>query len=76
MNPKRASSIFNFVLGLGMPYYKEGCKFRWFEEDRMLKSPHEHLDIVLGLLVVGSPSVSREFRPSKVLACGAESSST
>ena len=36
-NPKRSSKLLCFVLDLGMPYYKEGCKFRWFEEDRVLK---------------------------------------
>ena len=35
--PKALSKAFYFVLGLGMPYYKEGCKFRWSEEDRVLK---------------------------------------
>ena len=86
MNPKHSSKHFYSILGLGMSYYKEGCKFRWSEEDRVLKhknkikretkSPHEYLDIVLGLLVVGSPSVSREFRPSKILAFGTGSSGT
>ena len=65
--PKALSKAFYFVLGLIMSYYKEGCKFRWSEEDRMLKhknkiqretkSPHEHLDIVCGLLVAGSPNI-------------------
>ena len=66
-----------------MPYYKEGCKFRWFEEDRVLKkknkikretkSPHEHLDIVCGLLVVRSPGVRRKFQLSEVPTFGAGS---
>ena len=66
-----------------MPYYKEGCKFRWSEEHRVLKhkskikrdtkSPHEHLDIVYGLLVVKRSSVSQEFRLSEVSTFGAGS---
>ena len=81
--PKALSKAFYFVLGLDMSYYKEGCKFRWSKEDRVLKhkckikretkSPHEHLDIVYGLLVVGSSIMSREFRLSEVLTFGAES---
>ena len=35
--PKSLSKAFCFILGLGMLYYKEGCKFRWLEEDRVLK---------------------------------------
>ena len=35
--PKALSKAFMFVLGLGMPHYKEGCKFRWSKEDRVLK---------------------------------------
>ena len=61
------------ILSLGLSYYKEGCKFRWSEEDRVLKykiknqkrdtlALHEHLEVVFVTLVVGSPDVSREFR--------------
>jgi len=37
--PKALSKafLFCFILGLGMSYYKEGCKFRWFVDDRVLK---------------------------------------
>ena len=35
--PKTLSKAFYFVLDLGMPYYKEGCKFKWYEKDRVLK---------------------------------------
>jgi hypothetical protein len=48
-----------------MPYYKEGCRFRWSEEDRVLKhkfkikreikkSPHEHLVALCRLSPAGS----------------------
>ena len=35
--PKALSKAFVFCFGLGMLYYKEEYKFRWSEEDRVLK---------------------------------------
>ena len=39
--PKALSKAFYFILGLGMPYYKEECKFRWSEKDRVLKNKNK-----------------------------------
>ena len=35
--PKALFKAFYSILGLGMSYYKEGWKFMWSEEDRVLK---------------------------------------
>ena len=34
---KHSLMLLFHVLGLGWSYYKEGCKFRWSGEDRVLK---------------------------------------
>jgi hypothetical protein len=38
---KALSKVLYFVLSLGSAVLKEGCKFRWSEEDRVLKQKHK-----------------------------------
>ena len=69
----------SYVLSLGLSYYKEGCKFRLSEEDRVLKfkfkikrerhsSTSRTLRLFLVFLIVGSPDVRWEFQQLKVAA--------
>ena len=57
------------LLSLGIPYYKEGCKLSWSEEDIVLKHKnkikretlalHEHIEYFSVTVGVGSPDVSQ-----------------